>query len=306
MFKPPSPPGFAVPPGSCDCHVHLFGPFERYPLAKPRLYTPASALMSDLLSMLDRAGIARAVLVQPSAYAVDNRCQLDAYAAHPDRFRVVAVIDPIGDPRELEAMNARGVRGVRLNLASSGGRSGAETARLVEALAARIAPLDWHLQLFVRIGIVEDIAPLVMRLPVDVVFDHMGLPDAARGPAQGGFTALLKLAESGRAWVKLSGPYRVGSDDYGNAQVAALARALVAANPERMVWGSDWPHIGKHAHSVGGEPGPVEYRPLDYGRLLSALAEWISPDDLTRILVHNAATLYGFASPPAPAIFPKA
>lgn len=304
MFKPPTSPGFVVPAGSCDCHVHLFGPFERYPLAKQRLYTPTPATRSDLITMLDAAGIARAVLVQPSAYATDNRCQLDAFTAHPDRFRVVAVIDPQQDARELEALNARGVRGVRLNLASSGGRSGAETARMVEALADRIAPHGWHLQIFVGISVLDDIAPLVMRLPVEVVFDHMGLADAARGPAQSGLPALLRLLGSGRAWVKLSGPYRVSPDAYGNAQVVALARALLAANPERIVWGSDWPHIGKHAHSVDGEPGPVEYRPLDYGRLLSVLAEWVSPDDLARILVHNAATLYGFASTQAPANLP--
>ena len=303
MFKPPSPPGFAVPAGSCDCHVHLFGPHEHYALSKKRLYTPAPATVSDLLSMLDAAGMARAVLVQPSAYANDNRCQLDALAAHPDRFRVVAVIDPELDTRELERMNAGGVRGVRLNLASSGGRSGAETARLVEALAERIAPLGWHLQMFIPIATIDDIAPVVGRLPVDVVLDHMGLPDAARDTAQPGFPALLKLLESGRAWVKLSGPYRISPDAYGNAQVVTLARALVAANPDRVVWGSDWPHIGKHAHHVGGEAPAVDYRPLDYGRLLSVLTEWVSADDLTRILVHNPATLYGFASAQRPAIF---
>lgn len=306
MFKPPGPPGFAVPAGSCDCHVHLFGPHERYPLAKERLYTPAPATMSDLLAMLDAAGIARAVLVQPSGYATDNRCQLDALAAHPDRFRVVAVIDPKEDARGLERMNALGVRGVRLNLASSGGRSGAETARLIEELAQRIAPLGWHLQMFVPIGVVDDIAPVVARLPVDVVLDHMGTPDAARGAAQPGFPALLKLLETGRAWVKLSGPYRISPDDYGNAHVAALARALVAANPDRVVWGSDWPHIGKHPHHVGGQAPPVNYRALDYGRLLAVLAEWVSAGDLIRILVDNPAILYGFAPTQAPAIFPRA
>jgi predicted TIM-barrel fold metal-dependent hydrolase len=165
---------------------------------------------------------------------------------------------------------------------------------MVEALAGRIAPLGWHLQVFVGISVLDELAPLVMRLPCDVVFDHMGLPDATRGPTQAGFPALLKLLESGRAWVKLSGPYRVSRDEYGNAEVVALARALVAANPERIVWGSDWPHIGKHAHAVHGEAPPVEYRPLDYGRLLSLLAEWVTPGDLTRILVRNAEKLYGF------------
>jgi predicted TIM-barrel fold metal-dependent hydrolase len=295
MFMPPSAPRFVPPERSCDCHVHLFGPFDRYPLAKRRLYTPAPAQTRDLLAILDRVGIARAVLVQPSASGTDNRCLLDACAAQPDRFRMVAVIDSETDMRELERMNALGVRGVRINLASSGGRSGAETVRLMQETAHRIAPLGWHLQMFIDLAAVEQIAPSVRTLPVDVVFDHMGLAEAARGLAQAGLSTLLALLATGRTWVKLSGPYRVSPDDYGNTHVVALARALVAANPERVVWGSDWPHIGQHAHHDDEAAPPVEYRPLDYGRLLGVLSEWVSADHLARVLARNPATLYGFS-----------
>lgn len=294
MFKPPSAPGFVVPRRSCDTHVHLFGPFDRYPLAKRRLYTPAPAQASDLLSILDRVGVERAVLVQPSAYAADNRCLLDACAAHPGRFRMVAVIDSDTELREFERMNALGVRGVRLNLASSGGRSGMETTRLMQEAARRIAPLGWHLQMFVDVATIGQIAPAVQTLPVDVVFDHMGMADAARGLSQPGVSALLELLAQGRTWVKLSGAYRISPDEYNNTQVAALARALVAANPDRVVWGSDWPHIGKHAHHHDESAPPVEYRQLDYGRLLAALSEWVPADDLARVLVRNPAKLYGF------------
>jgi predicted TIM-barrel fold metal-dependent hydrolase len=294
MFDRPSRPRFDVPSGSCDCHVHLFGPFASYPLARNRLYTPDPALISDLLAMLDGAGVARAVLVQPSAYGTDNHCLLDAMAAHPDRFRGVVVIDPATPGKELEHMHALGARGARLNLATAGGKSGAETIRLVEQLAGKIAPLGWHLQIFVTLDIVAAIAPIVARLPVDVVFDHMGLAQAARGLSQPGLSILLGLMEIGRVWVKLSGIYRVSDEHYGNAQVSALARALIAANRERVVWASDWPHIGHHAHSVEGEPPHADYRRIDYGRLLSELAEWAEPDDIARILVRNPATLYGF------------
>jgi predicted TIM-barrel fold metal-dependent hydrolase len=294
MFERPSRPRFDVPAGSCDCHVHLFGPFARYPLDRDRLYTPDPALTSDLFAMLDGAGVARAVLVQPSAYGTDNRCMLDAMAAHPDRFRGVVVIDP-GTPNEdLERMRALGARGTRLNLATAGGKSGAETARLVEALAGKIAPLGWHLQIFVTLDIVAALAPIVPRLPVDVVFDHMGLAQAARGLAQPGLSALLGLMETGRVWVKLSGAYRVSGDEYGNAQVTALARALVAANRDRVVWASDWPHLGPHAHRVAAEAPHADYRRIDYGRLLSTLADWADGDDIARILVRNPARLYGF------------
>lgn len=295
MFERPRPPQFALPAGSCDCHVHVFGPFERYPLDPGRLYTPDPALPSDLFGMLDGAGIARAVLVQPSAYGTDNRCMLDALAEHPARLRGVAVISGDEPRKELARMHALGVRGVRLNLATAGGKPAAETARLAEQMAKAIAPLGWHLQMFVDLDAIAAIAPLVRRLPVDVVFDHMGLAQAARGLEQPGFATLLELMRDGRVWVKLSGTYRVSSEVYGSAQVTALARALVAANPERVVWASDWPHIGAHAHQLEGKPAPAEYRRIDYGRLLSVLAEWAEGDHLAQILTRNPARLYGFS-----------
>jgi predicted TIM-barrel fold metal-dependent hydrolase len=293
-FERPSPPRFDVPPGSCDSHVHLFGPFDRYPLDRARLYTPDPAFAPDLFAMLDGGRIARAVLVQPSAYGTDNRCMLDAMAEYPERLRGVVVVDAATPQAELARMHVLGARGTRLNLATSGGASSAETARRVEALAATIAPLGWHLQMFVSLDIIAAIAPLVRRLPVDVVFDHMGLAMAARGVAQPGFSALLDLMQSGRVWVKLSGPYRVSEDLYGNAQVTAIARALIAANRERVVWASDWPHIGPHPHRTDGEPPHADYRRIDYGRLLSVLVDWADGDDIARILVRNPATLYDF------------
>jgi predicted TIM-barrel fold metal-dependent hydrolase len=293
MFERPSRPRFAVPAGSCDCHVHVFGPHARYPLARERLYTPDPALISDLLGMLDGAGVARAVLIQPSTYGTDNSCMLDAMAAYPDRLRGVVVIDSATPEKELKRMHALGARGTRLNLATGGCKSGAEATRLVEEIATRIAPLGWHVQIFATLDIVAAIAPVVPRLPVEVVFDHMGMAQAARGLTQPGLSALLRLIETGRVWVKLSGTYRVCGDDYGNADVTALARALIAANKDRVVWASDWPHTDPHARRVAGAPR-MNYRRIDYGRLLSALADWAEGDNVARILVHNPARLYDF------------
>jgi len=296
MFEPASPPQFAVPAGGCDCHVHLFGPFARYPLDGRRLYTPEPALAADLVAMLDGAGLRRAVLVQPSAYGTDNRCLLDAMAERPERLRGIVVIDPdLVAADELARMHALGVRGARLNLPAAGGKSAAETAQLVDRLAARIAPLGWHLQVFVTLDVIAAIAPIVRRSEIDIVFDHMGMAQAVHGMAQDGLSTLLALLQTGRVWVKLSGTYRVSSEIYGNPQVTALARMLVAANPERVVWASDWPHIGPHPHHVEGEPPHAEYRKIDYGKLLSVLAAWGDPDDIDRILVRNPAALYGFA-----------
>jgi len=295
MFEPPSPPQITVPAGSCDCHVHLFGPYDRYPLDRGRLYTPGLALAPDLFAMLDGGGIARAVLVQPSAYGTDNRCMLDALAQFPQRLRGIVVIDPATPVEDLARMHALGVRGTRLNLATPGGRPADETARMVERLAHAIAPLGWHLQTFIPLDIISAIAPLVKTLPVEVVFDHMGLAQAERGLAQPGLSTLLDLLASGRAWVKLSGTYRVSNDIYGNAQVTALARALIAANRDRVVWASDWPHVGTHPIRFEGEPPHAEYRRIDYGRLLTELGAWAGGDDVARILVRNPARLYGFA-----------
>jgi predicted TIM-barrel fold metal-dependent hydrolase len=293
MFERPSRQRFDVPAGSCDCHVHLFGPHARYQLARERLYTPDPALTSDLLATLDGAGVARAVLVQPSPYGTDNSCMLDAMAEHPDRFRGVVVIDSTTPDKKLDRMNALGARGARLNLATSGGKSAAETVRLIDELAAKIASFGWHLQIFATLDAVAAIAPIVPRLPVEVVFDHMAMAQAARGLSQPALSICLRLLETGRAWVKLSGTYRVSNDDYGNDDVTALARALIAANGDRVVWASDWPHTDPHSRRVEGAPR-MNYRRIDYGRLLSVFADWTDGDDIARILVHNPARLYNF------------
>jgi predicted TIM-barrel fold metal-dependent hydrolase len=220
---------------------------------------------------------------------------LDALAAFPQRLRGVVVIDPATPAAELQRMHALGARGTRLNLATLGGKPAAETARMLERLAGAIAPLGWHLQTFISLDIIAAIAPLVRRLPVEIVFDHMGLAQAERGLAQPGLAALLDLLASGRAWAKLSGAYRVSGDIYGNAHVDALARALIAANRDRVVWASDWPHLGPHALHREGEPPHTDYRRIDYGRLLSRLGDWAEADDIERILVRNPARLHGFA-----------
>jgi 2-pyrone-4,6-dicarboxylate lactonase len=294
-FLFPSPPRITIPPGACDCHVHLVGPADRYPFARNRAFTPAAAALPDLIAMLNGGRIDRAVLVQPSAYGTDNSCMLDALAAESRRLRGVAVIDAATPMDELERMHALGVRGARLAFAVVGDTSAAEATRLIDIIAAKIAPLGWHLQLFMNSAIIAAVAPMIAELPVEVVFDHMGFFQAALGIAQPGFSALLALLAGGRTWVKLSGTYRVSPDEYGNPEVTALARALIDANRERVVWASDWPHIGAHPLAVHAAPPPVEYRLIDYGRLVSVIADWGDAEDIHRILVSNPTKLYGFA-----------
>jgi predicted TIM-barrel fold metal-dependent hydrolase len=295
MLHPASRPSFAVLKGACDCHVHVFGPFDRFPLSASRSYTPPPALTADLISRMDIAGVERAVIVQPSAYGTDNRCTLDAVRAHPDQLRAVAVIDGTEPDQLLEGMHRSGVRGIRLNIISGGGPTAASFRAMIERVARHIAPLGWHIQIYAPLATIAEQTSLLRELPTDIVIDHMGKPDAAAGPDQPGFAVLLDLLRTGKFWVKLSGPYRISPDLLGNASVVRIARALLAAAPDRAVWGSDWPYLGGHAGVARHDAPPIDYRPIDYGRLLSVAPEWAGNEVLLRkVLVDNPARLYGF------------
>ena len=286
-----SPPRFIPPPSSCDCHIHVFGPAARYPMVEGRRYTPLDALPDDAVSIMDTLGLERVVLVQPSTYGTDNRCMLDAMAALAGRARGVAVVSDNVKDGELRALHDAGVRGVRLNFATLGRDDFAGIWRETVRMAERVRPLGWHLQLFVGTHILEPVAAEIETLGVDVVFDHMAnipvsLPDRE-------LTAVRLMLATGRCWVKLSGVYRVNGGGADYAPVAALARALTEANPDRVVWGSDWPHTPPHGDSTVG--GAMPFRSLDTGHLLDLLANWVPDEEQrTRILVDNPHRLYDF------------
>ncbi|MFO1056176.1 MAG: amidohydrolase family protein [Dongiaceae bacterium] len=281
---PPLPPGRPrqrLPEGSVDCHIHVTPPGA--PLAPGHGYVPAPCTLADYRAVMAALGIARAVLVQPSIYGTDNRALLAALAAAGPGWRGVAVLPPEVPAAALAALDRRGVRGVRLNTAWPGGLALADAP----ALAARIAPLGWHLQFLAPGDSLEAVCRLVPTLPVPCVIDHLGLADPRRGPGQPGFRRLLGLVESGRCWVKLSAPYRVGRAGPPHADLAPLVAALLAANPERLVWGSDWPHVDlPHVDGPAAMPDDAD--------LADLLAAWV-PDAAARrrILVDNPAALYG-------------
>ena len=295
MFRRPSDPGFAVPAGAVDTHVHVFGPAERYPLRPGARTTQPDALLPDLRSILDAVGVTRAVIVHPSPYGTDNRASLDAIAADPVRLRGVAVIGLDTGDEEIARLHAGGMRGVRLNLVSGGGPEGRAPGELVRAMAARVRPFGCHVQVYCKAPVLAEIAPVVAAgLGVDVVFDHMGGGVARLGAGQPGVKELIELLAAGLCWVKLSGAYRLEAAATGDRDVAALARALHTANPERVVWASDWPHTGPR--KPDDKPGQVTpHLDLDYGRLLADVAVWF-PDQATRarLFVENPARLYGF------------
>ncbi|QJP14593.1 amidohydrolase family protein [Starkeya sp. ORNL1] len=289
-----SAPTFKVPAGACDCHMHVFGPLDRYPPSPTRSYTPREASLADYDRMTAVVGLQRLVLVQASAYGTDNSCLLDTLKAAGPRARGVAVIDDATTDAELATLNAAGVRGVRVNAETFGVSSAAEIERMLAPTIDRVGPLGWHVQLFASLAAIADLAPMLRAMALPLVIDHMGLAKGPLGPDQPGFNALLSLVGNG-AWVKVSGAYRVSSDEPSFPDAAPIAKALIVANPDRIVWGSDWPHTGKHANARLNETPVIEYRPLDDGALLSLLATWADEATVKKVLADNPAALYGFS-----------
>ncbi len=285
----------AAPPLSCDCHMHVFASAARYPFAERRSYTPPEATLEDYLALHRPLGLVRVVIVQPSVYGSDNRATLEALARLGAAGRAVVVVDPETPRAELAALGRTGVRGIRVNLATHGGTAAAEARALICRMAERVAPLGWHLQLFLEPDLIAVLAETLATLPTEVVIDHMGLPDAAAGVAQPGFAALLALLRGGRTWVKLSGADRIAGSDETFAAAAPFARALIAARPDRLVWGSDWPHTGRRDGSTPDVARILPNRALDEGKLLGLLAAWGADEAARRrILVDNPARLYEF------------
>jgi 2-pyrone-4,6-dicarboxylate lactonase len=269
---------YEVPRLACDTHAHVVATDEvAYPLVANRSYTPVPAPEEDYLAMLDATGMDRGVLVQISVYGTDNRYMLEVLRRHSDRLRGIGVVSPEVSEQELTAMHEAGVRGLRLNVLYGGG-VGLDAA---QTLAAKIADMGWHLQLLLDARQLPELMPRLQKLTVPIVVDHMGHMPVALGTQDPGFHALTHLLREHGWWTKLSGAYRI-SERPDCDDVTSWAQALVEAAPDRLVWGSDWPHV-----AVAPMP--------DAGDLRNLLATWV-PDEKQRrrILVDNPARLYDF------------
>jgi predicted TIM-barrel fold metal-dependent hydrolase len=287
-------PAFNLPPGACDCHTHIFGPVDRFPFSPHRVYTPGAASIEDLLALHRALRLDRVVIVHPSPYGADNSCTIDALRRLGARARGVAVIDATTSDAALREMHEAGVRGVRVNLETGGVHDPAAARRLLQEAAARVAPLGWHVQTFTNLTVIAALHDVMLELPTTLVIDHFGRAQAAKGVEQPGFAELLSLVRRGKAYVKLSASYRI-SEQPDHADAAALARALIDANPDRMVWGSDWPHPGGRRRSAEERDEIEPFIPVDDGRALNRLAAWAGDASrLVKILVDNPARLYGF------------
>lgn len=284
---------FAMPPGACDCHNHVVGTEADYPMDPNRVYTAGPASVDALMVHRAELGISRTVLVQASFYGTDNRCMLDGLARLGTSGRAVAVLSPDVADVELDRLHGLGVRGVRVNLETSGTRDPQLAADQIGPLSRKLARLGWHIQIYAGLSVVAALASQLATLPVKVVIDHFGRAHAAAGPDQPGFGHLLDLVRSGNVYVKLSGARHVSSRP-DRSDVAPLARALIAAGPERLIWGSDWPHTTRRADGSRTEIAPFEA--ADDVAQLAQLRSWCeSAEEWRRILSENPARLYDFA-----------
>lgn len=291
-----SQPGFAVPPGACDCHTHVFGPLARYPYSPQRTYLPGDASIEDMLAMHRAIGIERVVIVHPSPYGADNACTVDAVRRIGAAARGVAVIDANTPDADLQAMHAAGIRGIRVNLETIGVSDPQAAGEALKWAANRVVHLGWHVQTFTNLGVLSGAINAIRQMTTPLVVDHIGHARAELGLDQPGLAELLDLVATGKAYVKLSAPQRVSrAADCADAE--ALVRALVSANPDRMLWGSDWPHPGGRI-GIARSPDVVEpFNPIDDGHALNRLARWLGNTGLMqKILVDNPARLYGFAA----------
>ncbi|WP_321865869.1 amidohydrolase family protein [Paraburkholderia tropica] len=295
----PSALASALPPGSCDCHVHTFDA-ARYPFAANRSYTPGRALVSDLLDFEARLGIERVVVVQPSVYGTDNAAMLAALRDLGTlRARGIAVIDAqTVTQAELHAMHDQGVRGVRLNLEVKGQRDQSVALAQLQRAAETVAPLGWAIQIYADVDIVAALAPTIGALPVHVVLDHFAGVRVPKQPEQKeAFDTVLALVKGGNVYVKLSAPYRASLQAPDYTDIAPFAQALIQTRPDRMLWASDWPHTGSASHRDGDLSRVEPFRNEDAGRALNHVLAWADTTAVRQqILVENPARLYGFAA----------
>jgi predicted TIM-barrel fold metal-dependent hydrolase len=281
----------ALAPGAIDCHIHIVGPQSKYPMAANRSYTPPEASVAQLKALRTQIGVSRNVIVQPSFYGFDNSCTRDAVVELGPSARGIAVVRPDVSDAELRRLDAAGFVGIRLNFSTLGITDPREAERQVLEIAPKLEPLRWHIQINTELPMIAALAPIIGLVPVPVVFDHIGNPEAELGVAHPGFFALMELVHNGNAYVKLSAPYNHSKlADW--ADVAPLAKSLIGTRPDRMLWGTNWPHP---AATRGPLTQISPYQRIDNPKLVAAFMEWCSDAAMRRmILVDTPARLYRF------------
>ncbi len=279
-FHPsPKKPDISLPPGACDSHCHIFGPAARFPFAPERTYTPVDAPKETLFKLHDMLGVDRAVLVQASCHGTDNSAMLDAISVSNGRYRGVAMVSSDVGKDDLKVLHDGGVRGVRFNFVSHLGKD----ANLddVHQVLDKVGPLGWHAVIHFDANRLETLAPVLKAIPLTMVIDHMGRVDASAGLDQPAFRMLLDLMEDEKFWVKVCGIERISREGPPYGDAVPFARTLVDRFPERVLWGTDWPHPNMKTHMP------------DDGVLVDRLAD-VAPSEehLRKLLIENPSRLY--------------
>jgi predicted TIM-barrel fold metal-dependent hydrolase len=274
-------PSITLPKNATDCHCHLFDDLSKYPMMDQPAYLPPPVTIHDYLKVIDTIGIERAVIVHANVYGLDNSLALDVIASAPNRFRAIGLMDESITDAELERLHHGGVRGFRCNLVNQIGLSLDGAKRLGE----RVKQYNWHTQFLLDVEKVPNLTELFASFPIDVVIDHMGRPIIEQGTQAPGFQGLINFLKTGKAWSKLSAPYRTSKDPIHYRDIIPFAQALVKSAPDRLVWGFDWPHVNMARGTL---------MPAD-AELTNQIGQWIeSPQDLQMIMVDNPNKLYGF------------
>src|SRR6195952_4059114 len=294
--QPATPVSFEVPASACDCHTHIHPDPAKFPFYDKRVYTPELASPEEMSALHKALHMQRVVIVTPSIYGPDNSATLFGMKARGADARGVAVIDDKTPESDLDAMNKQGFRGIRLNLATGGVNDPTVGRPRFSAAVERVKARGWHVQLFTSLPMITAIKDLVLASPVPVVFDHFGGAQGELGVGQPGFADLVELVKSGKAYVKISGAYRASKLGPDFADATPLAQALIAANADRIIWGTDWPHPDSVTPAGKQVTDVTPLFQIDDGRLLNQLPVW-APDAAIRkkILVDNPTRLYGFS-----------
>lgn len=280
----PAKAKFALPEGTIDSHAHIFATADEYPYSPARGYTPPEATLESYLQLHKAlGGIDRAVLTQPSVYGVDNSCMLDAVAKMKGKFLAVVAVDATVTDKQLENYHEQGARGARVNLVDKGGNP-FDGSRAVQKFTERLKDMGWHLEVLINVHKFDDLRATMNGMAVDVSFGHLGYMKTDNPIEHPGFQEFLDLLRDGKGWAKMTGTYRITtSPTTPYDDVIPYAKALIEANEDRIVWGTDWPH-----------PFVKGNMPND-GALLDQLADWAPSEFLRKkILVDNPESLYGF------------
>lgn len=284
QIRPPA--RFKFPRGSVDSHFHVLGPSSKYPYFADRIYTPPDCTQQDYLALAQTLGIDRAVLIQPSVYGTDNQAMLDMIRTAPIACRGVAVVDHSISDQDLQSLHDGGVRGLRCNVVDVKEKQpGLLPMDYLLPLANRIARLGWHLELLAHVDEYPRLYDDLSRFPVPVVFGHFGYSYVRLGLQTEGFQGFLALLREGKVWAKMSGPYRISAQtEPPYSDVLSTAAAVLAANTQQLVWGTDWPHV------------MVKTNMPNDADLCDMLSDWLpSPELAQQVLIRNPERLYGFA-----------